>query len=274
MHLTIDGRKVHVATGGRAHREGQNFILFLHGAGSSHLAWALQTRALAYDGWNVAAPDFPGHFLSGGDALKGIEAHARFVLGLMDAIGAAKAVVAGHSMGGLIALEMGRIAPERVEAVVLIGTAAAIPVNPALIQMAESREEEAFASMISWSYGPEAQLHENTWPGASHIAYGLDTMRRNVKGVLADDLKTCAAYEEGTQAASGLKCPSLCILAGNDRMTPLKNGRTLAGLLPDNELVVIAASGHTLPSEKPREVNAAIRAFLSRRVAGKALEAG
>ncbi|MCG6858339.1 MAG: alpha/beta hydrolase [Salaquimonas sp.] len=278
MRVTVEGVEAHVATGGRKHGEGKPWILFLHGAGSSHLSWALQTRAFAYDGWNVMAPDFPGHFLSvgstGGSALEGIEAHARWVIALMDAVGAEQAVVAGHSMGGLVALEIARIAPKRVRAVILIGTAAAIPVNPALIEMAENLEEEAFASMTSWSYGPGAQLHENTWPGASHIFFNLDMMRRNPKGVLATDLKTCAAYQGGPDAARGLRCPSLCILAGTDRMTPLRNGRTLAEMLPDNEVVVVADSGHTLPTEKPRQVNAAIRGFLSRRLDGEMLAAG
>lgn len=267
MRVTVDGKEAHVATGGRRHVEGRPFMAFLHGAGSSHLTWTLQSRALAYDGWNVLAPDFPGHFLTGGAPLSGIEAHARWVLSLLDAVGAEQALLAGHSMGGLIALETARLAPERVTAVVLIGTAAAIPVNPALIEMAEGREEEAFCAMTSWSYGPAAQLHENTWPGASHIFFGLDMMRANRTGALATDLKSCAAYEGGPAAAAGLTCPSLCILGEVDRMTPARNGRKLAQMLPDNELVVLAGSGHTLPTEMPRQVNAAIRDFARRKLA-------
>ena len=40
--------------------------------------------------------------------------------------------------------------------------------------------------------------------------------------------------------------------------------RVLAGLIADCEMHVIAGSGHTLPTERPREVNALLRAFLSR----------
>jgi len=267
MRLTVDGREVHVATGGRAHVNGRPWMLFLHGAGSSHLAWPLQTRAFAYDGWNVLAPDLPGHFLSPGETISGVEAQAAFVLKLLDASGADKAVVVGHSMGALIGLEMAHVTPERVAALVCVGTAAAIPVNPSLIDTARNAEAKAFALMTSWSFGPDALNHDNTWPGASHVFYGLDVFRLNAAGALATDLGSCAAYAGGAAAAKAVSCPSLCILAELDRMTPLRGGRALASALPGSETVVVAGSGHTLPTEKPREVNAAIRDFLERRLA-------
>lgn len=266
MKLEVNGATVHASTGGRAHVEGRPWVVFLHGAGFNHLTWVLQTRALAYDGWNVLAPDMPGHNLSAGEPIEGIAAQAKWVLDVMDAAGCERAVVAGHSQGGLIALEMAKAAPERVAGIVFVSTAAAIPVNSALIEMAEKDEERAFASMVSWAHGPEAHLHENTWPGASHVFFGIDTMRLNVRGALAVDLRSCAAYKDGPEAAGSVRCPTLCILAELDRMTPLKNGMALAQALPDNETVVLARSGHTSPTEKPREVNEAIRRFLSSRV--------
>ncbi|GIL00978.1 MAG: alpha/beta hydrolase [Alphaproteobacteria bacterium] len=264
MKLSVNGAIAHASTGGRRHAEGRPWLVFLHGAGANHLAWVLQARALAYDGFNVLAPDLPGHYLSDGAPIEGIAAQARWVLDAMDAAGAAQAVLVGHSQGGLIALEVARAAPQRVRGVVFIGTAAAIPVNPALIETAENDEERAFASMVSWALGPDAHRHDNTWPGASHVNFGIETMRLNRAGTLAADLRSCAAYEGGIEAARGLACPTLCIFARLDRMTPLKNGLALAAALPDNETVIVEGSGHTLPTERPREVNAAIRRFLAK----------
>lgn len=264
MKLMVRGSAAHVSTGGRAPAEGRPWIVLLHGSGFCHLSWALQSRALAFDGWNVLAPDLPGHNLTGGEAIGGIAGQADWVLDLMDAAGAPSAVIVGHSMGGLIALELAKAAPERVGGIVFIATAAAIPVNPALIETAEQDEEAAFASMVSWAHGPSAHLHENTWPGASHVNFSLEVMRRNPIGTLATDLKSCAAYRDGEAAARGVSCPTLCIFARLDRMTPVRNGLALAGLLRDNETVIVEDSGHTIPTERPREVNAAIRKFLVR----------
>jgi pimeloyl-ACP methyl ester carboxylesterase len=262
MKIDFGGNHIHVATGGRPHLPGQPCILFLHGAGYTHHTFVLQTRALAYDGWNVLAPDLPGHGLSGGEPLHSVEEMAAFVLALMDRLDVATAVLAGHSMGGLIALEVARTAPQRVRALVLIGSAAAIPVNPQLVETAEKHESAAFLSMNSWGYGPQAHLSENTWPGANHIAFGIAVMRGNAGQALAWGLKACAAYEHGEEAARGFPGPALCVVAEFDRMTPNRNGMALAAMLKGSKTVFIHGSGHTIQTEKPRELNAALRDFL------------
>ncbi|MEZ5792609.1 MAG: hypothetical protein R3D34_18095 [Nitratireductor sp.] len=80
---------------------------------------------------------------------------------------------------------------------VMVATAAAIPVNNALISMAENAEHKAFQSMNSWAHGADAHMHDNTWPGGSHINFGIDVMRLNAPGTLATDLKACAGYGGG-----------------------------------------------------------------------------
>lgn len=264
MRISVNNTEAYVATGGRQHVAGRPWIIFLHGAGSSHLAWLLQTRTLAYDGWNVLAPDLPGHSFSDGNPVSGIADQAQWLLQLMDAVKCDKAVLCGHSMGGLIALETARLAPERVQAIVFVATAAAIPVNEKLIETARTDEPSAFASMTAWAHGPHAHLHENTWPGGSHVNFSIDSMAMNREGALADDLVSCAAYDGGLEAAAALTCPSLCVFARQDRMTPLRNGLKLAEVLPENHLVVLEGCGHTIPTEKPRELNAEIREFLAR----------
>ncbi len=263
MKVELRGETIHVATGGRPHVAGRPFLIFLHGAGNSHLTWIAQTRALAYDGFNVIAPDMPGHNLSSGEPLPGVQEEAAWLGELMDALGCEKAVLIGHSQGGLVTLEAAHLMPERVVGAVFIATAAAIPVNPALIDMAETQQDRAINAMIAWGHGAEAAMHDNTWPGASNIFLGIDVMHRNKQEALPVDLKACAAYERGLEIASSLKCPSLCIFAQNDRMTPLKFGIMLAAALPDCELHVLEKTGHMIPVERSREVNSLLRSFLA-----------
>ena len=265
MRFEVDGIVTHAATGGRAHVDGRPWVVFVHGAGSSHLTWLLQTRSIAYDDCNVLAPDLPGHYLSQGEPLGSVPDMAQWMLKAMDAVGCERAIVCGHSMGGLIALEMARLAPERVEGIVFAATADAIPVNPQLIETAETSEHKAFEAMMAWAHGPDAHMHDNTWPGGSHIHFGIDMMALNRKGALAADLKACAAFDQGEALARALRCPSLCVFAVHDKMTPLKAGKLLASFLPDNETVILADSGHTIPTERPREFTAVLRDFLAAR---------
>lgn len=264
MKIMLDGAQVHVATGGRAHVKGRPFVVFLHGAGNSHLTWISQSRAIAYDDYNVIAADMPGHNLSKGKPIEGIEAQADWYVKLLKALVCDQAVLVGHSQGGLIAMEIAHQKPELVQGICFVATAAAIGVNDMLIDMAQTKQDRAISSMTSWGLGPQAHMGENSWPGGSHIYTGLEVMELNPEPALATDLKACAGYESGLEIAKSLTIPTLCIFAEKDKMTPPKFGKALAAALSDNELHIIANSGHTLPSEKPREVNALLRRFLSK----------
>ncbi len=70
MYIDVEGDKAYASTGGRDHVAGQPAVVFIHGAGQSHLTWPLQVRTFAYDGFNVLAPDLPGHGLSKSAAIR------------------------------------------------------------------------------------------------------------------------------------------------------------------------------------------------------------
>lgn len=263
MKFEINGSQVYASTGGRDHVDGQPWLIFMHGAGSSHLVWSQQSRSFAYGGFNVLSVDFPGHNLSHGDPLLAVEDQADWVLQVMDHLKIDKATLIGHSQGGLVCLSTYEKASERVEKLVFVATAAAIPVNEQLISTAESKQPLAKYSMTAWGLGPEAHHFENTVPGFSHIGNGLRTMDLNVDTALPTDLKACANFESGMEIAANVKCPTMCVLAGRDKMTPVKFGSKLAAALPDNRLHVLTKSGHTIPVEAPHELNQYLRDFLS-----------
>jgi len=262
MRFDIDGAEVYVSTGGRAHLDGQPWLIFLHGAGASHLVWTQQSRSFAYGGYNVLSVDFPGHNLSKGEPLKDVNAQADWLLKVMDHLKIDKATLVGHSQGGLVCLAIADKAAERIEKLVFVATAAAIPVNEHLIATAETKEHRAKSSMTAWGLGPGAHHFDNTVPGFSHVGNGLRTMDLNVEGALPTDLKACNSFEGGLEIAARIKVPTMCVLAGKDKMTPKKFGMKLAEALPDNRLHMLGKSGHTIPVESPHELNEYLRDFL------------
>ena len=263
MRLEIRGQEVYASTGGREHKDGQPWLIFLHGAGSSHLVWTLQSRSFAYSGFNVLAVDFPGHNLSAGEALASVEEQADWLIEVMDALKIGSATLIGHSQGALVCLALAGKDKQRVEKIAFVATAAAIPVNDMLISTAENKESRAKSSMTAWGLGPEAHHFENTVPGFSHIGMGLRTMDLNVEGALPVDLKACAGFEGGIEIAAEIACPTMCVLAGKDKMTPLKFGKKLAETLPNNVLHILPNCGHTIPVERPTELNQFLREFLA-----------
>ena len=263
MKHEVNGDVIHIATGGRTFDPKGHVLVLLHGSGQNHLTWVLQGRYLAHRGYEILAPDFPGHGLSGGDPLTSIEAHAAWVCDLLDSLGVASATIIGHSQGCLTAIEMAANHKERVTSLVLIAGALAIPVNEYLVNMSDTSLEKAISMMTSWGHGPSARMHDNSQPGHSFIGYGRKVMEINNRGALLADLNACNAYDNGAAAAALIDTATLCIIAGKDKMTPAKFGRKMAAAIAGADIMVIDDGGHFLPAEYPAEVNAAIRTFLT-----------
>lgn len=263
MRLSVGNFESFISTGGRAFDPEGDVLLFIHGSGQTHLSWVLQGRYFANRGWQVLNPDLPGHGLSAGKPLASVVELADWCADLLQAAGVSRATVIGHSQGGLVAMELARRHPKKVARLALVSCALAIPVNPALLEMAKTGEDKAIASMISWGHDSSGHLHDHSMPGQSHLNYGIRQMAGNSKGVLHVDLQACSDYQEGENAARAVACPTLCVLAGKDRMTPIKFGRILAATIPVSSLREISDGGHMLPAERPLETNRALREFFS-----------
>src|ERR1700743_2217752 len=140
MQLSMNGNDIFIATGGREFDPSLPTIVLLHGAGFDHTTWALHSRWFAHHGYGVLAPDLPGHGRSAGAPLATITDMADWTAALLDAAGAAKAQLVGHSMGSLIALETAARHPAKVSALTLIGTAATMTVGPDLLHAAQPND--------------------------------------------------------------------------------------------------------------------------------------
>lgn len=262
MQITLNDRLVFVSTGGRPLPQSRRPALFLHGSGQSHISFLLQGRFLANRGFGVINPDMPGHGQSQGAPLSSIEEMAEWYLSLCDALGVQEADLIGHSQGGLVALEIANKAPERVKTLTLIATAAEIPVNPSLLELAKSDEIAAMSNMLNWGNGKRAHLHHHALPGVSHLYFGKALMMGNALNALYTDLCACANYKEGARIAATLDHPAYLILAREDNMTPISKGRALAESLK-NSTVTELPYGHMLPAEAPDQINRELQRILA-----------
>ena len=135
MNITFNNAEIFVATGGKPFNPNLPTVVFIHGSGLDHRSFALQTRWFAFHGYSVLAPDLPGHSLSKGEPCASIEESAAWLADFLDAADVTSAHIVGHSQGFLTALEFAKENPMRVSSLCAIGTAAAIPVNQALIDL-------------------------------------------------------------------------------------------------------------------------------------------
>src|SRR6202035_5191716 len=246
MQLQVNGIDSFVATGGREFDSSLPTIVLLHGAGFDHTTWALHSRWFAHHGFGVLAPDLPGHGRSAG--------------ALLDAAGASKAKLVGHSMGSLIALETAARHPTRVTALSLIGTTATMTVGPDLLKAAEANDHAAIDMVSIWGLGFQAELGGSLAPGLWMHSGAERVLEQCRPGVLFNDLSACNSYQGALAAAAKITVPVTLILGERDMMTPAKAGKALAAALPNSHTVVLQGAGHMMMAERPDELLAALQA--------------
>ena len=263
IELDVDGRKAHAATGGLDFDPLLPLVVFVHGAAMDHTVWALQSRYFAYNGRAVLALDLPGHGRSAAPALTTIAEMGAWVWRAIDAAGAERAALVGHSMGALVTLEAARQAPARARALALIGTGAAIPVSDDLL--AASRDDPPLAQrmIVAWGFGKRAHIGGMRAPGLWMTGGGLSLLERSAEALLATDLAATNAYDEGLAAAAAVTCPTLVLCGDDDRMTPAGTAKSLVEALAEATMAVLPGTGHMLPIEQPDRTLDALAAFLA-----------
>jgi 3-oxoadipate enol-lactonase len=232
-------------------------ILFLHGVGSDKRVW--QPQLDHFRGVRTAiAMDYPGYGES--ELREGAtrDDFARAALAVLDAMGRERAHVCGLSLGGVVAIAMHALAPDRCKSLVLADTFAVHPdgrgiydrsvaASSDLRTLAESRVDFLLAQPADPAVRAEV----------------VETMAR------IDP----AAYRLGAEAvwladqrdrAAAIGVPTLVVCGVLDAVTPPALSEALAAAIPGAELALINGAGHLANLEKPAAFNSAVDRFLLR----------
>ena len=264
MIVEVGGRATYAYTAARAFDAARPTVVFVHGAANDHGVWALQSRYFAHHGYNALAVDLPGHGRSAGPAQASVEALADWLVAFVDAAGAARVALVGHSLGALAALEAAARAPAKVSQLALLGPAVPMVVSDDLLAAARADEHVAFELINGWSFSAAKQLGGNRQPGVWMTGNAMRLMERTPPGVLHADLAACHAYAGGLAAARQVRCPALLILGARDIMAPPRAAKELAEALPDVQTITLPGCGHSMMAEEPDAVLDALVAFLTR----------
>jgi pimeloyl-ACP methyl ester carboxylesterase len=265
MKLTVQGREAYAYTGGKPFDLALPCVVFVHGAMADHGNFTLLARWFAHHGWAVLAPDLPGHMRSAGPALASVEAMADWVLALLDAAGVQRAVLAGHSLGSLVALEAAARAPGRSTHLVMLGTAVPMPVPQALLDLGRSDTLAAIDRVVMYSHSTLAAKPSYPGPGV-WLRGGSRALMRQVFAHGRDpllfhtDFTACNAYTHGLAAAAQVRCPAHLVLATQDQMTLPRGASAVSAAL--KATVHTVACGHFMMQECPDGVLHVLRTAL------------
>lgn len=266
MELMVRGQSTFCYTGGKPFDAAKPTVVFVHGVLNDHSVWILQTRYFAHHGWNVLAPDLPGHCRSRGEPPRSVEEAADFVVALLDAAGVRQAALVGHSFGSLVAMEAAARAPERVSHLAMVGTAYPMKVSAALLDASLNDPMKAIEMDNVFSHStlapPPSALGPGTWIyGASRALKKRVLASNKAVNVFHRGFVACDSYRGGEEAMARVQCPVLFVLGTRDAMTPPKAAATLQARARDGRTAVVPG-GHQMMNEAPDAVLFALKDFL------------
>ena len=236
--------------------EKKSTILLIHGSGLTHIVWSLHEQFYSSQGFNVLSVDIPGHGNSEGPSLKSIEEISDWIRSLMFKLNIEKIIVIGHSQGGLVSIDFASRYPTLTEKIVLVANSYKMPVNQDLIDLAEAGDEKAVLLLMKWGYeGSKAFIGGNPVKKIVNSA-------RDIREVLAVDLKACNNYKDGENAIKKINCPTLCIFGDLDKMVPVKAGLKMTEQIKDSETKIISDCGHMIIFEKAFEMRKLVKEFI------------
>jgi pimeloyl-ACP methyl ester carboxylesterase len=251
----------------------ERWVVLLHGQPGSGADWQQVTDQLP-DGLGVLVPDRPGYGTSPQPA-GGFTAGARAVVAEMDNRGIDSAVLVAHSYGGGVALATAQLAPERVEALVLLAS-----VGPGCLTWADwvlaAPVSGEFFALVAWRLtpwfartvlaaarlvrrrplDPDQAVNWQVWANSRHEHGPL------WRSFLAEQRALVRELGGLIAALPTVVQPALLVADPHDMIVPVRSTRRLATALPDARVQMLDGPGHHLPRRAAAEIAAAIAGFL------------
>jgi pimeloyl-ACP methyl ester carboxylesterase len=223
-------------------------LLLIPGLAAGPAMWRAQLQAL--ERWNPVVTDV--HLRE-----DSIAAMARALLAQHEG----PLLLCGASMGGMIAMEAARQAPERIRGLALLGTnaqpeseAMRMLREAAIVLFEQGRVAEVITPNVAFAFHPDNAA-------ALAPAY-LEFVLGAGAGQLIRQNRAVITRPDARIHLSNLRCPTLVLCGDEDQLTPPECSREIAALVPGAVLVMVPRCGHMLTMEQPEAVNAALRDWL------------
>jgi pimeloyl-ACP methyl ester carboxylesterase len=233
-----------------------NRLVFIHGSGDTGRVWRPQLDQFGTE--RAFAIDLPGHGQRA-DTLPpevSVEDYARATRNIiLHEPGLKHPIIAGHSLGGAVALTMGLEYGEDLGGLILIGTGARLRVHPDLLEATRTAPDAATRQLKALAFSP------------IHVEIMLDDMleeqAKPSPNMLHRDLMACNVFDCMARLQE-IHLPTLIICGTEDRLTPVKYSQYLHEHIAGSTLRFISDAGHYVMREQPQLVNQAIEEWLAR----------
>lgn len=249
-------------------------VVLLHAFPLDSSIWDGVVGPVAEAGWAVVTPDLRGFGASrygadGPDDEPALGLMAEDVIAVLDRLGVASAVIGGVSMGGYVAMELLRQAPDRVDAVLLVDTKPGAD-PPAARENRLRIAEEILATADTVALA-DAMLPALVGPTTrTDRPAVVDRVRRLVEAAdpagVAWAQRAMAQRPDSLPVLGAFPRPALIVWGDEDALSSRADQDAMAAALPDVRLSVVQGAGHLAVLEAPESVAAAVVDFLGSHV--------
>lgn len=240
-------------------------LVFLHGFPHDRPLWSHQLQGLAAQA-RCIAPDLRGFGETPARGPYSMDQYADDVAGLLDRLRIDRAVVAGLSMGGYVALALWRRHRRRLRGLVLANTRAGA-------DSGDARERRRAVIATARAYGSSA-VADQMVPGM----VGKTTRQKSPEVVNAVHRMISAAGVDGivgaleammdrpdsTATLATIDVPTLIVAGDEDALIPVSEARAMQAAIRGSTLEVISGAGHLSNLERPAAFNHVVSEFLAR----------
>ena len=230
-------------------------LVLLHGYPLDHLLWE-DVAPLLEDTFDLILPDLRGF---GESTTVGspytMDDYASDVAGLLDQLGIQKAAIAGHSMGGYVALAFARLYPERISGLGLVSSQ--VLADP------PDRKDGRYKSAAEVSEKGIGGVVETMAPKFTSDerlqAFARDAMERQQPAAFIGALKAMAERMDSTPLLPSFKFPVVIIHGKADALIPIDRAREVKNAVPQAHLVELESAGHIPMLEAKEETARALK---------------
>jgi pimeloyl-ACP methyl ester carboxylesterase len=234
-------------------------LVLIHGFPLDHHLWD-EVMPLLEDRFHLILPDLRGFGESGTvDSFYAMEDYASDLAGLLDHLGIQQAAIAGHSMGGYVALAFVRLFPERVRGLALVASQ--------VLADSEERKQARYKSAAEVAEHGIGSVVETMAPKFTSDerlqVFARESMERQPPAAYIGALKAMAERVDSTPLLSSLRDPQgsalhfpVVLIHGDaDSLIPIDRAREVKAALPQAHLVEISGAGH-MPMMEAKEQTA------------------
>jgi 3-oxoadipate enol-lactonase len=227
-------------------------LLLVHGAGSSHLTWALTIQEMSTTN-RVLAVDLSGHGRSDPNSAPASisDMYAEEVASLVVHLGLDDFVLVGHSLGGAVAMcyALKEDLP-RPSGLVLADTSCTLDLSRVLVGLVKEAVDDRRSPL---------SLDDN--PDAATIRRHEEQVMISNPGIMQRDLAAVAGFDISDRVA-GITIPTFVVVGEKDDVINPKDAARLRDLLPRADLALVKGARHVPMLEAPSEFNRLLRKFV------------